>query len=37
MFSTDVPVEPLTTKQEKLFRKRFAVDIDTVQRVFSAG
>ncbi len=33
----DVPVGPLTTKQEKLFRKRFAVDIDTVQRVFSAG
>ncbi|MEM8656003.1 MAG: putative rhamnosyl transferase [Pseudomonadota bacterium] len=31
------PVEPLTDKQIKLFRDRFAVDIDQVRRVFSAA
>ncbi|MEL7133282.1 MAG: putative rhamnosyl transferase [Pseudomonadota bacterium] len=32
----DWPVEPLTPEQITLFRDRFAVDIDTVRRVFSA-
>jgi hypothetical protein len=31
----DVPVTPLTAKQEKLFRQRFALDVDTVQQVFA--
>ncbi|MEL6621080.1 MAG: putative rhamnosyl transferase [Pseudomonadota bacterium] len=33
----DVPVEPLTAKQEKIFRDRFAIDIDRVQSVFSSN
>ncbi|KIC45422.1 putative rhamnosyl transferase [Tateyamaria sp. ANG-S1] len=32
----DWPVEPLTPKQERLFRNRFAVDVDAVKRIFSA-
>ncbi|MGB3243997.1 MAG: putative rhamnosyl transferase [Sulfitobacter sp.] len=31
-----IPVVPLTADQEVLFRKRFAIDIDQVRRVFSA-
>jgi hypothetical protein len=30
----DVPVEPLTFDQAEMFRNRFAIDIDHVQRVF---
>ena len=32
----DWPVEPLSPKQERLFRNRFAVDIEHVKQVFSA-
>ncbi|WP_189799565.1 putative rhamnosyl transferase [Tateyamaria sp. syn59] len=32
----DWPVEPLTPKQVRLFRNRFAVDVDAVKQVFSA-
>lgn len=33
----DPTLEPLTAEQEALFRTRFAIDIDHVRRVFSAG
>lgn len=33
----DVPVKPLTFAQAEQFQKRFAIDIDAVQRIFRAG
>ena len=32
-----VPVKPIDHKQTEMFRTRFAIDVDTVQRVFSGG
>jgi hypothetical protein len=32
-----VPVKPLTHQQTAMFRERFAIDIDTVQRVFGSA
>lgn len=32
-----IEVEPLTPKQEQIFRDRFAIDVDHVRQVFSAG